>query len=272
MPRKTKQPRLSSSQGQSKAPSTVSTEPPSTLATEDSGPLFFFGAGNASQGFLSQWFDQHPFTDPNPLKFDQQQETEPASPEKPGEPVVFRTAEHFMMYHKALLFGDAEMAGKVLEAYSPREAKRVGRAVRGFDPDVWDREKMRIVRRGTWCKFTHALADEEEERRDEREIGGGKGEETGALVGLQQRTWHLGTGENGHILKAASFREALLHTGDRELIEASPYDRIWGIGFAAAAAERNRARWGQNLLGKALMEVRDEFRLELEEQEAAGRT
>ncbi|RAJ42638.1 hypothetical protein K353_02310 [Kitasatospora sp. SolWspMP-SS2h] len=53
-------------------------------------------------------------------------------------------------------------------------------------------------------------------------------------------------------------RTYLLHTGERVLVEASPLDRIWGIGLAAdderAAAP---AQWrGLNLLGFALMEAR----------------
>ncbi|EEP81506.1 conserved hypothetical protein [Uncinocarpus reesii 1704] len=57
-------------------------------------------------------------------------------------------------------------------------------------------------------------------------------------------------------------RAQLLATGDRELVEASPRDRIWGVGFGAKNAEAQRHRWGLNLLGKALMEVRDRIRNE----------
>ena len=54
----------------------------------------------------------------------------------------------------------------------------------------------------------------------------------------------------------------LLGTGRRVLVEASPQDAIWGIGLAAdddrAASPEN---WpGLNLLGFALMEVRDQLR------------
>jgi ribA/ribD-fused uncharacterized protein len=61
---------------------------------------------------------------------------------------------------------------------------------------------------------------------------------------------------------AQELKKMLLATGDRELVEASPVDRIWGIGFKEEDAERNRKRWGQNLLGKALMEVRKRVREE----------
>jgi ribA/ribD-fused uncharacterized protein len=55
-------------------------------------------------------------------------------------------------------------------------------------------------------------------------------------------------------------RERLLATGDRELAEASPFDRIWGIGMGAEKAQNvAQAKWGLNLLGKALMEVRSEL-------------
>ncbi|KAF3914427.1 hypothetical protein ABW21_db0209872 [Orbilia brochopaga] len=54
----------------------------------------------------------------------------------------------------------------------------------------------------------------------------------------------------------------LLETGNRELVEASPLDKIWGVGYGAANAPNNRTRWGLNLLGKALMEVREKIRQE----------
>jgi ribA/ribD-fused uncharacterized protein len=59
-----------------------------------------------------------------------------------------------------------------------------------------------------------------------------------------------------------SLREYLLGTGERVLVEASPVDRIWGIGLAADHVDVNEPRkWdGLNLLGFALMIVRDTLR------------
>jgi ribA/ribD-fused uncharacterized protein len=53
----------------------------------------------------------------------------------------------------------------------------------------------------------------------------------------------------------------LLSTGNKILVEASPVDRIWGIGFAESAVEVNNPElWqGLNLLGFTLMKVRDEL-------------
>ena len=54
----------------------------------------------------------------------------------------------------------------------------------------------------------------------------------------------------------------LLNTKDRILVEASPVDPIWGIGMASDHKDvMNPEKWkGLNLLGFALMEVRDELR------------
>jgi ribA/ribD-fused uncharacterized protein len=54
-------------------------------------------------------------------------------------------------------------------------------------------------------------------------------------------------------------RDFLLSTGQRVLVEASPYDLIWGIGLDRNHPNaRMPSRWrGRNLLGFALMEVRD---------------
>jgi len=57
-------------------------------------------------------------------------------------------------------------------------------------------------------------------------------------------------------------RQFLLATGERVLVEASPLDRIWGIGLAAddERAARPQTWQGLNLLGFALMQVRHQLR------------
>ncbi|MCM1110307.1 MAG: NADAR family protein [Clostridium sp.] len=54
----------------------------------------------------------------------------------------------------------------------------------------------------------------------------------------------------------------LLSTGDKIIVEASPKDSIWGIGLEESApAATDPAKWrGGNLLGFALMEVRERFK------------
>ena len=69
----------------------------------------------------------------------------------------------------------------------------------------------------------------------------------------------------GNLAKFAQSPELqsfLIGTGDTVLVEASPLDRIWGIGLGANAEHaQDPAQWrGLNLLGFALMEVRKRLR------------
>jgi ribA/ribD-fused uncharacterized protein len=57
-------------------------------------------------------------------------------------------------------------------------------------------------------------------------------------------------------------KEYLLATGDKEIVEASPVDKIWGIGLSESNPDRfDKSKWqGTNWLGIAIMEVREIFR------------
>lgn len=57
-------------------------------------------------------------------------------------------------------------------------------------------------------------------------------------------------------------KEFLINTNERVLVEASSVDAIWGVGMASDHKDiSNPEKWrGLNLLGFALMEVRDELK------------
>ena len=58
-------------------------------------------------------------------------------------------------------------------------------------------------------------------------------------------------------------RDILDNTGDKIIVEASPYDVVWGIGMSIAQYPEilDQSNWrGENRLGVALMRVRDELR------------
>jgi ribA/ribD-fused uncharacterized protein len=69
-------------------------------------------------------------------------------------------------------------------------------------------------------------------------------------------------GNHAKFSQNAELRDYLLKTGDKVIVEASPVDPIWGIGLSRDdPAAQTPATWkGLNLLGFALMEVRDRLR------------
>lgn len=69
----------------------------------------------------------------------------------------------------------------------------------------------------------------------------------------------------GNVLKFSqhpALKTYLIQTGERILVEASPRDQIWGIGLGKENERAaNPPEWrGLNLLGFALMEVRDRLK------------
>ena len=70
-------------------------------------------------------------------------------------------------------------------------------------------------------------------------------------------------GNHAKFTQNSELQQRLLDTGNAILAEASPYDGIWGIKLSAKEAEKMEpVLWpGMNLLGRLLMELREEFRL-----------
>ena len=93
------------------------------------------------------------------------------------------------------------------------------------------------------------------------------------IAAFDQDVWNKHRFEivvQGNVLKFLQnprLQEFILSTGYRVLVEASPVDQIWGIGLAGHDPKaRIVEEWkGENLLGFALMEVRDRLRLHLEQ-------
>lgn len=117
-----------------------------------------------------------------------------------------------MMYSKAMLFGDNNVAQQILKTSDPKAQKALGRKVKGFDEVLWNQHKCSIVEQGTYLKFSQNL----------------------------------------------ELKKQLLATGNKILVEGSPYDTIWGVGLKWDDPKiLDQKNWrGQNLLGEALMRVR----------------
>lgn len=82
-----------------------------------------------------------------------------------------------------------------------------------------------------------------------------------ADVWTRERETIVMAGNRAKFTQNPELLELLLATKGTTMVEASPYDRIWGIGLAASDPKaQDPATWrGQNLLGKILTELREEL-------------
>ncbi|MFD5324023.1 NADAR family protein [Streptomyces sp. NPDC127092] len=135
-------------------------------------------------------------------------------------------------------------------------------------PSPFEVEGVRYATAEHWMMAEKArlFGDAEAERAALTAKSPGAAKTAGRLVrGFDEPTWQRKRFEivvAGSVHKFGSddaLRGFLLGTGGRVLVEASPLDRVWGIGLAAddpRACDPDRWR-GLNLLGFALMEARE---------------
>ena len=67
---------------------------------------------------------------------------------------MYRCAEQYMMYCKAIAFKDYITAQKIMEVKDPKVMKRLGRKVRNFNKQRWLAKSKAIVRKASLAKFT----------------------------------------------------------------------------------------------------------------------
>ena len=129
--------------------------------------------------------------------------------------VRFSSMEQYMMYQKAVCFGDKTIASQILDTDDVSHIKELGRLVTGYDESHWNGVRQIAVYEGLLAKFS----------------------------------------------QNAELKELLKSTEDATLAECAVKDRIWGIGLSKKDSDRlDRTKWnGQNLLGYALMMVRDKL-------------
>lgn len=68
--------------------------------------------------------------------------------------INFSSMEQYMMYQKALRFGDTKIADKILAADDVAKIKKLGREVQGYDDSVWNGVRQIIVYEGLTAKFS----------------------------------------------------------------------------------------------------------------------
>ena len=67
--------------------------------------------------------------------------------------IEFSSLEQYMMYQKAIVFKDEEIASQILKTNDVAEIKRLGRAVRNYDDHVWNGVRQIVVYEGLTAKF-----------------------------------------------------------------------------------------------------------------------
>lgn len=164
--------------------------------------------------------------------------------------IEFRHSEQYFMYCKALYFGDKDTAWMILNTKSPTECKSLGRAVRLFSQEKWEKDdiNVRVMEEALWWKFGGGQLNNliQEPKKDNMIAVRDKRLETIGDLGTR-----------------------LLATGERHLIEASSRDRYWGIGYSVKQGPHfYKKNWGRNQLGKSLMAIRTRLRVLVDELEA----
>ena len=90
---------------------------------------------NEENGYLSNWY--------------------PAAFTKDG--ITFSTMEQYMMYRKAVCFGDVKVAEQILATEDVAEIKALGRLVSGYDESLWNGVRQIVVYEGLLEKFSQSL-------------------------------------------------------------------------------------------------------------------
>ena len=67
--------------------------------------------------------------------------------------IEFNCAEQFMMYQKAILMNDEVTATEIMNTDDPKEQQRLGRIIRNFDSNLWDKVKYQTVYLGNFLKY-----------------------------------------------------------------------------------------------------------------------
>lgn len=67
---------------------------------------------------------------------------------------TFSSLEQFMMYRKAVCFGDEKVATKILSTNDTAEIKALGRQVANYDDHIWNGIRQIVVYEGLLAKFS----------------------------------------------------------------------------------------------------------------------
>lgn len=109
----------------------------------------FWGSHNEGEiGLLSQW---------HPCVIELSRESMPSLGKywfSPEDRITVPSAEHAMMFCKAMIFKDIATMMKIVAAPHPKDAKRLGREVKNYDDGIWSKLRYGVVYDVNVIKFS----------------------------------------------------------------------------------------------------------------------
>ena len=152
-----------------------------------------------TKDFVLFWGKNDIYSNFYPVKFEHQGRT-------------FQNSEQAFMWRKAQYFKDWLIAGKILQmAQQPNYAKSLGRKIKNYNDEQWDKVRFDIMREVVYDKF-----------------------------------------------RQTNLKHQMIEDGgNKEFVEASPYDGIWGVGLKDSDPRiHDKSEWkGKNMLGKVMNDV-----------------
>lgn len=163
--------------------------------------------------------------------------------------ITFSSAEQFMMYSKAKLFGSDDVAQKIMDY---NETPLIKRFLNGeiTNKDICnDKEMLK-----EWDKYQKAIKDLGRDVKNYVED-----------VWKVKRVPIVSVASREKYDQNPEYKKELMQHAGTKMVEASPYDKIWGIGLDQYKAAKMPAdKWpGLNLLGNVLTDLCNSYTNEL---------
>lgn len=68
--------------------------------------------------------------------------------------ITFTSMEQYMMYQKAIVFGNKKIANEILKTNDVSVIKQLGRQVSNYDESIWNGIRQIVVYEGLFAKFS----------------------------------------------------------------------------------------------------------------------
>ena len=210
------------------------------------------------ENFTFFWHSPSPFSQWHPSKFTVKDKQ-------------FISAEQFMMYCKAKLFKDEEIAEKILELSNSYYE------ISSSEHGVYKSRPNNIATEFAIGEISKSdILNNEEEKYEwdliQKEIKklGRKVKNYDDNIWKRHRVSYVAKGNLEKFSQNPDLKQILLNTGNTIMAEVNFYDKDWAIGIKESDLNATSpSKWkGQNLLGKILTNLREKFKYDLNQEQS----